>query len=91
MAKEKTTPKGPKGPRGPLGESFEHQVRAARHAGKALAGLVPQEARTHGRAAAKEWLLSIRVLIDGATQALGREQPTEKSSKLASKVKVKVQ
>ncbi len=76
--------------RGPLEESFQHQVRAARHVGKALAALVPQEARAEGRAAAKEWLLSIRVLIDAATQALGRGEPTEKTSKPASKVKVKV-
>jgi hypothetical protein len=88
MAKEK---KKPKGPRAPLEGFLQHQARAARHVGKALAGLVPQEARAHGRAAAKEWLLSIQVLIDGASQALEREGPANSPSEPASKVKVEVQ
>ncbi|MBN1287801.1 MAG: hypothetical protein JXB47_20550 [Anaerolineae bacterium] len=54
----------------PLEAFLRHQAKAAEHAGKAVFNLVPCEARRHGRAAARECLLSFRALIDGVVDRL---------------------
>lgn len=72
----------------------QHQIRAARHMGEALASLIPKEARAHSRAAVREWLLSFRALIDEAAGALGGEDAAATgtpSPQRAKKVKVKVE
>ncbi len=57
----------------PLQEFLEHQVNAAQETVKALQALVPPDFRTHSRAARKEFLLSFKVLLDGAMTTVERE------------------
>src|SRR4051812_46618155 len=57
----------------PLGEFVNHQRKAAEEAYKAFEALVPPDFRTHGRAAKEEFLMSFKVLIDGAAESVERE------------------
>lgn len=57
----------------PLTGFLEHQVAAAQETLKALEALVPPDFRTHSRAARREFLLSFKVLLDGAMTSVERE------------------
>jgi hypothetical protein len=70
MTDQKTNASGGKTP---LGEFLEHQRRSAEETVKALNALIPPDFRTHSREARKEFLLSFKVLIDGAASAVERE------------------
>lgn len=60
-------------PKAPLQEFLEHQVNAAQETLRAFQALVPPDFRTHSRAARKEFLLSFKVLLDGAMATVERE------------------
>jgi hypothetical protein len=68
----------------PLGEFLEHQRRSAEETLKALNALVPPDFRTHSREARKEFLLSFKVLIDGAAGAVERELNRMRTSKTST-------
>ena len=57
----------------PLHEFVDHQRKAADEAMKAMGALLPPEFRTHGKTAREEFLLSFKVLIEGAASAVDRE------------------
>jgi hypothetical protein len=57
----------------PLSQFMYHQRRAAEESIKALAGWIPQEVRTHGKAAGKEFLQSFKVLLEGVASDVERE------------------
>jgi len=57
----------------PLTQFIEHQVTAAQETVEALRALVPPDFRTHSRAARREFLLSFKVLLDGAMSSVERE------------------
>ncbi len=57
----------------PLTEFLEHQITAAQETIKALEALIPPDFRTHSRTARHEFLLSFKVLLDGAMTSVERE------------------
>lgn len=92
MAEQTSPPLERRG--GVLWAVARHQMNALRHTGKALASLVPAETRRHGRAAAREWLLSLHVLLDEAAAMLDDEAAAPAQAAPAQrsrKVKVKVE
>jgi len=68
----------------PLHEFVKHQRIAVEEAGKALDALIPPDFRTHSRAAREAWLLSFKVLIDGAASMVDHEINRMQSSKSGS-------
>ncbi len=57
----------------PLNEFMTHQRKAADEAMKAMGALLPPEFRSHGKTAREEFLLSFKVLIEGAAAVVDRE------------------
>ena len=57
----------------PINEFLSHQRKAADETVKALGAFLPPEFRSHGKVAREEFLLSFKVLIEGAAAAVDRE------------------
>ncbi|MEP7284386.1 MAG: hypothetical protein ABI947_01300 [Chloroflexota bacterium] len=68
----------------PLHTFASHQRKAAKEACQAIDALIPPDFRTHGRAAREEFLLSFKVLIDGASAAVENELKKAQANRAAS-------
>lgn len=73
MTDEQTTQATPNSEENPLEKFMYHQRRAAEAGAKALAGWIPPEVRENTKEAGKEFLLSLKVLVEGATSTFERE------------------
>ncbi|MBX3080656.1 MAG: hypothetical protein KF716_03415 [Anaerolineae bacterium] len=73
MTDEQTTQATPNSEENPLEKFLYHQRRAAEAGAKALAGWIPPEVREHTKEAGKEFLMSFKVLVEGAASVMERE------------------
>ncbi len=81
----------------PVRDFIRHQAKAAEEIREAFASLLPPDFRTHSRAARKEWIASIKVVVDAVDRELSKRHtvtPKESSGSGPSttgKTKVKVE
>ncbi len=80
----------------PVRDFIRHQRKAAEEIREAFASLLPPDFRTHSRAARKEWIASIKVVVDAVDHELSkRHTVTPKDSgsgpSTTGKTKVKVE
>ncbi len=78
------TASAPKSESSPIRDFVTHQRKAVEEAGKAFEALIPPDFRIHSRAAREEWLLSFKVLIEGAASMVDHEINRMQSSKSSS-------
>jgi hypothetical protein len=84
MTDEQTTQVTPNSEENPLEKFLYHQRRAAEAGAKALAGWIPPEVRENTKEAGKEFLLSFKVLVEGAASTVEREMNKMRNAANAS-------